>query len=183
MRSGISLPARTWSSSGPASAGTPETMAVVRRLYGEMDKTFVIDADGISAFEGRLDLIKARRGRAVLTPHPGEFGRLIGKSPTEVNADRLELGRRFAEEHGVCLVLKGAPTITFSPEGEAFINPTGNPALSKGGAGDVLTGFIGGLAAQGYTPDGVGLLRRLSARIYSGHVGRGPRTWTFWRGI
>ena len=61
------------------------------------------------------------------------------------------MGRRFAEEHGVGLVLKGAPTITFSPDGEAFINPTGNPALSKGGSGDVLTGFIGGLAGQGYT--------------------------------
>ena len=68
-----------------------------------------------------------------------------------MNRDRLEIGRRFAEKHGVGLVLKGAPTITFSPDGEAFINPTGNPALSKGGSGDVLTGFIGGLAGQGYT--------------------------------
>jgi len=71
-------------------------------------------------------------------------------SAGEVNADRLYGGRRFVEEHRVNLVLKGAPTITFSADGEAFINPTGNPALSKGGAGDVLTGFIGGLAAQGY---------------------------------
>ena len=135
---------------GPGLGRHDETMEVVRRLYGELDKTFVIDADGIGAFEGRLDLITRKKGRAVFTPHPGEFGRLVGKSPSEVNADRLEVGRRFAAGHGVCLVLKGAPTITFSEEGEAFINPTGNPALSKGGAGDVLTGFAGGLAAQGY---------------------------------
>ena len=74
-----------------------------------------------------------------------------------MNADRLELGRRFAREQGVCLVLKGTPTITFSPEGEAFINPTGNPALSKGGTGDVLTGFIGGFAGQGYSLTEAGL--------------------------
>ncbi|MGA3173490.1 MAG: NAD(P)H-hydrate dehydratase [Syntrophorhabdales bacterium] len=135
---------------GPGLGRDEETMAVVRGLYGDLDKTFVIDADGIGAFEGRLDLLRQGKGKAIFTPHPGEFGRLIGKSPGEVNRDRLNLGRQFAVEHEVCLVLKGTPTITFSPGGEAFINPTGNPALSKGGTGDVLTGFIGGLASQGY---------------------------------
>jgi NAD(P)H-hydrate epimerase len=135
---------------GPGLGRHPETMEVVRRLYAGLDKAFVIDADGIGAFEGHRELIKQGKGRAVFTPHPGEFGRLVGKSPADVNADRLEMGRRFACEHGVCLALKGTPTITFSPEGEAFINPTGNPALSKGGTGDVLTGFTGGLAGQGY---------------------------------
>lgn len=136
---------------GPGIGRAPETAALVRKLYGSLDASFVIDADGIGAFETHADLLKEAKGRAVLTPHPGEFGRLTGMSPEDVNRDRLDLGRRFAEAHKVHLVLKGAPTIVFSPEGEAFINPTGNPALSKGGSGDVLTGFIAGLAAQGYT--------------------------------
>ncbi|MGD0231273.1 MAG: NAD(P)H-hydrate dehydratase [Syntrophorhabdales bacterium] len=129
----------------------PETAELARRLYTELDKPFIVDADGINAFEGRLDILKSRKAGAIFTPHPGEFGRLIGKDAKEVNADRLNLGRRFVGEHGCCLVLKGAPTITFAPEGGAFINPTGNAALAKGGSGDILTGFVGGLAAQGYT--------------------------------
>lgn len=135
---------------GPGLGRDEETMAFARRLYTELDKPFVVDADGINAFDGHMDLLKERAGQAVLTPHPGEFGRLAGMSPKEVNADRLETGRRFVERHKVNLVLKGSPTITFSPEGGAFINPTGNPALSKGGSGDILTGFVGGLAGQGY---------------------------------
>lgn len=135
---------------GPGLGRAEETMALTRRLYSEIDKPFVIDADGINAFDGHLHLLKERKRKAVFTPHPGEFGRLIGITPKEVNEDRLNIGLRFVEEHGVNLVLKGAPTITFSNDGRAFINPTGNPALSKGGTGDVLTGFIGGLASQGY---------------------------------
>jgi NAD(P)H-hydrate epimerase len=135
---------------GPGLGRDEQTMAVARRLYTGLDKPFVIDADGINAFDGHLDILKERQGNAVFTPHPGEFGRLIGRSSKEVNADRLGLGRSFAREHQVFLVLKGAPTITFSPDGSAYINPTGNPALAKGGAGDILTGFIGGLLSQGY---------------------------------
>jgi hydroxyethylthiazole kinase-like uncharacterized protein yjeF len=135
---------------GPGLGRAEETMLLVRRLYTEIDKPFVIDADGVNAFVCHQDLLRTAGKKAIFTPHPGEFGRLIGKSPKEVNADRLDLGRRFSEDHKVNLVLKGAPTITFSPDGEAYINPTGNPALSKGGTGDVLTGFIGGLVGQGY---------------------------------
>lgn len=143
---------------GPGLGNAEETMAFARRLYTEVDKPFVIDADGINAFEGHRHLLKERKGKAVLTPHPGEFGRLTGMSPKEVNGDRLSAGRRFVGEHMVDLVLKGTPTITFSVDGKAFINPTGNPALSKGGAGDILTGFVGGLAGQGYTLTEAGIL-------------------------
>jgi len=135
---------------GPGLGRAEGTMALVRKLYRELDKPFVIDADGIGAFVGHLDLLREKGGKTVLTPHPGEFGRLVARAAKEVNADRLNAGRGFALEHRLNLVLKGAPTITFSEGGEAFFNPTGNPALSKGGAGDVLTGFIGGLASQGY---------------------------------
>jgi ADP-dependent NAD(P)H-hydrate dehydratase / NAD(P)H-hydrate epimerase len=136
---------------GPGMGRRDETSELARKLFAELDKPFVVDADGINAFVGHLDLFKTKQQETIITPHPGEFGRLINKSAREVNDDRLTLGRQFAEEYGVTLVLKGAPTITFSSSGDAFFNPTGNPALAKGGTGDVLTGFIGGLLSQGYT--------------------------------
>ena len=135
---------------GPGLSVVEETMALVRKLYVELDKPFIVDADGITSFQGHEDLIRKKGGKAVFTPHPGELGRLCGVSPAEVNADRLGIGRRFAETHNVNLVLKGARTTTFSPEGSLFINPTGNASLAKGGSGDILTGFIGGLVSQGY---------------------------------
>jgi NAD(P)H-hydrate epimerase len=136
---------------GPGLSTAEETMALVRKLYVELDKPFVVDADGITSFQGHEDLIGKREGKAVFTPHPGELGRLCGVSPAQINADRLEIGRRFVETHNINLVLKGAGTATFSPEGSLFINPTGNASLAKGGSGDILTGFIGGLVSQGYT--------------------------------
>jgi hydroxyethylthiazole kinase-like uncharacterized protein yjeF len=134
---------------GPGLSQNPETMEVVRRLYAEVDKSFVVDADGINAFQGHLDLIRKAKRRTVFTPHPGELGRLMGLSPKEINEDRIAVGRRFVEETGAALVLKGAGTVVFNPDGQFFINPTGNPALAKGGSGDILTGFIGGFASQG----------------------------------
>lgn len=136
---------------GPGLGASDETSEVVRRLYAEVDKPFVVDADGVNAFVGHPDAIKKRRGQAVFTPHPGEFGRVTGKTPSQVNAERLALGKAFVEEYGVILVLKGARTTIFSDDGRIFINPTGNPALAKGGTGDILTGFVGGLASQGYS--------------------------------
>jgi ADP-dependent NAD(P)H-hydrate dehydratase / NAD(P)H-hydrate epimerase len=136
---------------GPGLSTVEETMALVRKLYVELDKPFVVDADGITSFQGHEDLIRKKAGHAVFTPHPGELGRLLGVSPAEINADRLGIGRRFVQTHNINLVLKGAGTVTFSPEGSLFINPTGNASLAKGGSGDVLTGFVGGLVSQGYT--------------------------------
>jgi len=134
---------------GPGLSQNRETMELVRKLYIEIDKPFVIDADGINAFQNHIDVIKEVKRDAVFTPHPGEIARLIGLSPKDINEDRIGIGRRFVEETGGNLVLKGAGTVIFSPSGDIFINPTGNPALAKGGSGDILTGFIGGLASQG----------------------------------
>ncbi|HVN24858.1 MAG TPA: NAD(P)H-hydrate dehydratase [Syntrophorhabdales bacterium] len=136
---------------GPGLSTTEETMTLVRKLYVELDKPFVVDADGITSFQGHERLIRKKEKRAVFTPHPGEIGRLVGLSPAEVNADRLNIGRRFVATHGIDLVLKGARTTIFGADGSLFINPTGNAALAKGGSGDILTGFIGGLLSQGYT--------------------------------
>src|SRR5690606_10050283 len=81
-------------------------------------------------------------GPIILTPHPGEFSRLTGLSVTEIQANRLEVAREFSEKHHVILVLKGNQTVIAFPDGEIFINPTGNSGLAKGGSGDVLTGMI-----------------------------------------
>jgi ADP-dependent NAD(P)H-hydrate dehydratase / NAD(P)H-hydrate epimerase len=136
---------------GPGLSQNQETMELVRQLYGTVDKPFVIDADGINAFQGHLDVIQGARRGAVFTPHPGELARLMGVTPKEINEDRIGWGKRFVEENGADLVLKGARTLIFGADGEMFICPTGNPALAKGGSGDILTGFVGGMVSQGYS--------------------------------
>jgi ADP-dependent NAD(P)H-hydrate dehydratase / NAD(P)H-hydrate epimerase len=136
---------------GPGLSREPEAEELARRVFVEADKPFVIDADGINAFEGHLDVLKTAGRKAVLTPHPGELARLTGLTARDVNQDRIGVGKRFVEETGVNLLLKGARSILFTARGEIFICPTGNPALAKGGSGDILTGFIGGLVAQGHS--------------------------------
>lgn len=136
---------------GPGISQRPETSEFVRKVFTKADKPFVIDADGINAFIGHLDLIKDHGGKAIFTPHPGELARLINTTPKEINEGRIEKGRAFVEKTGVTLVLKGANTMIFTPDGGLYINPTGNPSLAKGGSGDILTGFIGGLISQGYS--------------------------------
>jgi ADP-dependent NAD(P)H-hydrate dehydratase / NAD(P)H-hydrate epimerase len=137
---------------GPGLSQRPDTAELVRAIYREWGKPVVVDADGINAFKDATDDISGGRQRAVFTPHPGELARITERSTSAINADRIGAARSFVEKHGVTLVLKGAPTIIASPGGETFINPTGNAALAKGGSGDVLTGFIGGLIAQTLDP-------------------------------
>jgi NAD(P)H-hydrate epimerase len=136
---------------GPGLSQEPETTALVRKLYQTINKPFVIDADGINAFQGHTAIIKRSKRKAIFTPHPGELSRLTGMTPKEINNDRIGVGLRFVYDTGANLILKGARTVFFSDKGELYINPTGNPALAKGGSGDILTGFIGGILSQGYT--------------------------------
>jgi NAD(P)H-hydrate epimerase len=89
---------------------------------------------------------------SILTPHPGEFSRLCGKPISDILAHRVDLAREKAAAWGAVLVLKGSPTIIADPGGEVYCNPTGGPALATGGSGDVLTGMILGLLAQGCPP-------------------------------
>lgn len=129
-----------------------ETAALVRELLLRLRGTVVLDADGINACEGHIDVLRASRADLVLTPHPGEMGRLCGKTAAEVQADREGCATSFARENGVTLVLKGAGTLVAAPDGRLFRNNTGNPGLAKGGSGDVLAGMTAGLAAQGIDP-------------------------------
>jgi NAD(P)H-hydrate epimerase len=84
----------------------------------------------------------------VLTPHPGEMARLVTSSVKDVEADRVGLARKFATENGVTLVLKGWRTLVAHPDGRVAVNTTGNPAMSKGGSGDILTGIVAAMLAQ-----------------------------------
>ena len=136
---------------GPGLSQNEGVMELTRRIYREIDKPFVIDADGINAFQGHTSLLKKLKRDAVLTPHPGELARLIGKTPKEVNDDRIGTTRSCSGEWGVNLLLKGSASVLVTADGRMFLNPTGNPSLAKGGSGDILTGFIGGIASQGYT--------------------------------
>jgi NAD(P)H-hydrate epimerase len=91
---------------------------------------------------------RGKRRTIVLTPHPGEMARLVGSSVKEVGADRVGLARRFATDNGVTLVLKGWRTLVAHPDGRVAVNTTGNPAMAKGGSGDILTGIVAAMLAQ-----------------------------------
>ena len=112
----------------------------------------VIDADGLNALAGNTGALKKVNTPVLLTPHPGEMASLIDSTPEKVQADRVTCAREFAQSFGVFLLLKGARTVIAHPDGTVVINPTGNPGMAAGGMGDVLTGLIAGLLAQGYSP-------------------------------
>jgi hydroxyethylthiazole kinase-like uncharacterized protein yjeF len=137
---------------GPGLGQEPETAEAVRRIVLESAVPVVLDADGLNAFAGRAGQLAERRAPALLTPHPGELGRLLGISAAEVQADRLGAVRRAAAETGAVVLLKGHLSLVASganEAGEVHVNPTGNPGMASGGSGDVLTGLLAGLLGQG----------------------------------
>ncbi len=143
---------------GPGITRNPETAEFVRTVVTRGDKSLVVDADALNAFEGFSDKLTGRGRTVVITPHPGEMSRLTGLSIAEIQTNRLEVARKFAREHALIVVLKGhrtliaAPTIaaptTAAPDGAVWVNPTGNPGMATGGTGDILTGMVAGLIAQ-----------------------------------
>jgi NAD(P)H-hydrate epimerase len=138
---------------GPGITTNPDTVEFVRRVVREWTGSpMVIDADGLNAFAGAVDLLQeASQGgkrKLVLTPHPGEMARLTGLTTQQVLARRVELAREFAMQRRVHLVLKGYRTLIAEPGGQVYVNPTGNPGMATAGTGDVLTGMIAGLLAQ-----------------------------------
>jgi len=135
---------------GPGLGKNGETEHLVCDLLEKTQQPVVLDADGINVLAGHIDILDRRRGRiTVLTPHDVEFARMGGDLS---HGDRVRAAREFAMEHGCILVLKGHRTITASPEGNVLVNTTGNSGLAKGGSGDVLTGIIASLLAQGTAP-------------------------------
>lgn len=112
----------------------------------------IIDADGINSIAGNIDVLKERTGDTILTPHPLEFSRITGLSVAQIQSDRLNAAKRFAQEYSVTLLLKGADTVIAAPDGRVCVNARACSGLSKGGSGDVLTGIIGAFTAQGVEP-------------------------------
>lgn len=135
---------------GPGLSTHYETVQVVRNLVQRLTVPMVIDADGLNALVGFTDILKRTKAPVIVTPHPGEMGRLAGISSAEVQKDRITVASEFAAEYKVILALKGAGSVVACPDGRVFINSTGNPGMATGGTGDALTGMIGGLLAQGY---------------------------------
>ncbi len=134
---------------GPGISQNKETQHLVRNLVAKLNKPVILDADGINSFVGHLDELKAAKTQLVLTPHPGELARLTGKDIGDIQNSRKDIALSFANEYNTVLVLKGHNTIVARPDGEFYINETGNAGMASGGVGDVLTGVIASFIGQG----------------------------------
>ena len=131
---------------GPGLGRKPETETLILRLLEELEVPVVLDADGINALAGHIDVLDGRKAPTVLTPHEGELARLTGCGlPVR---ERVEAAQRFAAAHRCTMVLKGHGTVTAAPDGRVWVNPTGNPGMAKGGSGDVLAGMTAALWGQ-----------------------------------
>jgi NAD(P)H-hydrate epimerase len=133
---------------GPGLTTFSETSAFVRRIVEECAIPVVVDADGLNAFVGFDKQIQGEGKAIILTPHPGEMARLIGKNVDYVTANRIDVARNFAVDHKVYVVLKGFRTVVAAPDESIYINPTGNPGMATAGTGDILTGMITGIVGQ-----------------------------------
>jgi hydroxyethylthiazole kinase-like uncharacterized protein yjeF len=133
---------------GPGISGNEQSAELVRNLIAKLQSPIVLDADGLNAFAGHAGGLNGKGRTLVITPHPGEMARLAGCTIAEVQKDRFGIARKFASEHEVIVVLKGHRTLVVQPDGEAWVNTTGNPGMATGGTGDILTGMIAGMIAQ-----------------------------------
>ncbi len=129
-----------------------DTKNLVQSVITNCEKPLVIDADALNCICNKPEILKNLKVPAIITPHPGEMARLLHSTPKTVNSSRENTAINFAKKFGVVTVLKGAGTIIASPDGEVYINHTGNSGMATGGSGDVLSGIIGSLLAQGASP-------------------------------
>jgi NAD(P)H-hydrate epimerase len=136
---------------GPGIGTHDGAARTVRWLLANVELPIVVDADAVSVLARDAAVLRVSRAQPLLTPHPGEMSRLLGTVTAAVQSDRAGVARRFATEHRCTLVLKGARTVIAAADGWLWVNPTGNPGMASGGMGDVLSGLLGGLLAQGLT--------------------------------
>jgi hydroxyethylthiazole kinase-like uncharacterized protein yjeF len=137
---------------GPGLGTNEATQNFVEQFLVRCPVPFVADADALNGLAGRADLLGLKRSACILTPHPGEMARLLSIETQAVQAAREAMVRKMADTAGAVTILKGHRTLIAMPGGKASENPTGNHGLAKGGSGDVLTGLLGGLLAQGMAP-------------------------------
>lgn len=133
---------------GPGLSKNESTYKLARKVISEIDLPMVIDADALNALRGHLNILKKRRSFTVVTPHPGEMGRLLGHKTAIIQKNRRTLAKTFAGMYNTITVLKGYQTLVVAPGGKVYVNKTGNPGMAKGGCGDVLTGIIAAFMAQ-----------------------------------
>jgi hydroxyethylthiazole kinase-like uncharacterized protein yjeF len=152
---------------GPGLGSGPALVSLTRALFVESDKPMVVDADGLNALVGQVDDLPSTSRLRVLTPHPGEMARLIGKPVT----DRVAEARSLAAKMQVVLVLKGERTLIAFPDGRVWINPTGTPAMGTGGTGDILTGMIAGFLGQFPTQPELAVAAAVYLHGLSGELG------------
>ncbi|HMP75283.1 MAG TPA: NAD(P)H-hydrate dehydratase [Kiritimatiellia bacterium] len=137
---------------GPGLTRGPAARALVEFLVREAPGPLVLDADALAVMAGEPELFRGAKRPILLTPHPGEAALLLGTTAAAIQSDRIGAVRALAEKSGAIVVLKGAGTLVARHGHNIFVNTTGNPGMAKGGAGDVLSGLLGGLLAQGYDP-------------------------------
>ena len=138
---------------GPGLGQAKDTKKLVGKIIETAGQPLVVDADGLNCLAGQTGLLKKSGAQIILTPHPGEMARLAGGSVGDVQQDRIKCAREFAVSFNVHLILKGANTVIALPDGRIYINSTGNAGMASGGMGDVLTGVLAGLIAQGLSPE------------------------------
>jgi hydroxyethylthiazole kinase-like uncharacterized protein yjeF len=137
---------------GPGLGRDPSTWRLVCELAQDVRIPLVLDADALNALAENRDALGALAGGRVLTPHPGEMSRLLRRPTADINRGRTEAARAAAAEWGAVIVLKGAGTVVAAPDGRVSVDPHQVPALATGGTGDVLSGVLGALLAQGVPP-------------------------------
>ena len=136
---------------GPGLSTEPETVQLLRELLPVIDCPLIIDADAVNALAQSPETISQLKTNAILTPHPKEMSRVTGIEISKIVEKRIAVARKFARDHSVTIVLKGAATIISQPNGLTTINPTGNPGMATAGSGDILSGIIASLVAQGFS--------------------------------
>lgn len=139
---------------GPGMSRFTNGEILLRTLFvSASSQPIVVDADALYFLRNEKELVQQYKGPVIITPHPGEMATLLGVTVKEIEANRLQIAAQFAKEWHIYVVLKGHRSIVATPEGAIWINPLGNDALGKGGSGDVLTGLLLSLLAQGATPE------------------------------
>ncbi len=135
---------------GPGISTDPETVALIGEILPQIQCPLVLDADALNALSLHKDWLGKLKPETVLTPHPKEMSRLTGMPTEEIQKNRITTASKFSSSHSLTLVLKGSPSLIALADGSLVINPTGNAGMATGGSGDVLTGIIAGLMAQGF---------------------------------
>jgi len=146
---------------GPGCGTTLELQNLIRNVLENSNIPVVIDADGLNVLSQKIEFLSHAKAPVILTPHPKEFSRITGLSVEEINSNRINTAREFATKHQLYLVLKGSRTVVAYPNGEIYVNCTGNPGMATAGSGDALTGIITGLLAQGLEPN-----KAVAAAVY-----------------